>query len=702
MVDILVNLGYGALFITLLVSIYGVGAALFGELKKKPEWVDSARNAMLLTFPLITISVVCLVILLMNNNFEVEYVYSVTSRSMSPSLRITALWGGQPGSLLFWSWLMAAFISAVALRDWKRDRELLPWVIVVSLVTLAFFLVLSTFFANPFERIWQTPDSLEPVVSMFRPIGGIPAIPPDGNGLNPLLRHIGMIIHPPMQYLGFVSFVVPYAFAMAALITGRTDPRWIRITRRWTLWAWLFLSMGLVLGMRWAYDVLGWGGYWGWDPVEVAALIPWLTATPFLHSVIIQEKRGMLKRWNMILVILTYDLMIFGTFMVRSGILSSVHAFAKSAIGPLFFAFIGITFVASMALLFRRWEDLKSEARLTSEFSREALFLVNNLLFIGILAVCLWGVLFPILTEALGIVGDTFPSLRNIFTGQKVTVGPIYYKRASGPLWGALIFLMGVCPLSAWRVSTAKSLGRNVWKPALVSLIVPVVLVINGMSSWMAILALWLCAFVIFVTVYEFYRAAAARSRKAGDNFLSELWKLVARNRRRYGGYMIHFGIVFIAIGIIGIEMFQTETQGTVPLGGQISLENYTIRYDSLAEFETGDNRHVARAVVSVFKDGEYAGELNPRSDYYYESRQSVTIPGLRTSLEDDLYIILVDWQPISTQRATFKLFRNPLVNWLWIGSVVLIIGTVVAAWPHPETQELKQSSAMVRKAVEP
>ena len=694
MVDTLVNFGLGALVLAFLVSVFGIGAALFGQSRKEQAWIDSGRNAMMLSFPLLTVASTMIIILLVQNHFEVAYVSQVTSRSMPAYLKVTALWGGQPGSLVFWSWLMAIFATAIAMRDWTRDREFLPWVTVVVLTTLAFFLLLAIFFENPFTRLWLMPTG-DIVEKLFRPAGATIFTPADGQGLNPLLRHPGMIIHPPMQYLGFVAFVIPYAFAIAALITGRTDSRWITITRKWTLWAWLFLSMGLVLGMRWAYDVLGWGGYWGWDPVENAALMPWLTATPFLHSVMIQEKRGMLKRWNMFLVILTYDLMIFGTFLVRSGVLSSVHSFAQSAIGPLFFTFIALTFVASIYLLSRRWNELHTETQMTSWFSREGFFLINNLLFIGILVVVFWGVIFPILTEALGFVGDLIPSLRDTFTGQKVTVGPSYYESATGPLWAGLLFLMGICPLTAWRISTMKSLGRNIWKPTAVSFAVPIALVATGMQNWIAVLAFWLTALVGAVTLYEFYKGAAARSRRSGKNFLVELWLLVVRNRRRYGGYLIHFGIVLMALGVIGIEMFQTETQATVDRGEQIVLEDYSITYDDLAEFDTNDNRNVARAVVSVYRDGEKLDELYPRRDYFYESRQPMTIPGVRSTMEDDFYVLLVDWQPISTQRATFKLYHNPLVNWLWVGSFVLIVGTMVAAWPEKETEELR---AIVRE----
>jgi cytochrome c-type biogenesis protein CcmF len=587
---------------------------------------------------------------------------------------------------------MSLFASIVTLRDWKRDREFLPWVIVVSLVTVAFFLILVVFFENPFVRLWQMPNGMV-VTHMFQPDNSIPYLPANGRGLNPLLRHPGMIIHPPMLYLGFVGFVIPYAFAMAALITGRSDTRWIRLTRRWTLWAWLFLSLGLILGGRWAYDVLGWGGYWGWDPVEISALMPWLTATAFLHSVMIEEKRGMFKRWNMVLIIVTYALMIFGTFLTRSGVLSSVHAFAQSAIGPLFFGFIGITFIVSISLFIRRWDDLKAKTEMTSLLSRESLFLVNNLLFVIFLFLCFLGVIYPVATEALGVVGDIVPNLRNIFTGQKVTMGPDYYEFFAAPLLAALLLLMGVAPLSAWRASTGKSLWRNIWLPTLFSLIVPVVLIAGGMKNWVSIFAFWLCTFVAFITIYEFYKAARARSLRSGKNFFTELWTLAGRNHRRYGGYIIHLGVVLMALGIIGIELFQTETQGTIPMGGQISLGEYTMTYESLAEFTHMDGRLVTRAVVGVEKDGVFIGELYPRWDYFFDAQQQVTIPGVRSTLEDDFYVILVDWQPISTQNATFKVFHNPLVNWLWLGSFVFIIGTFVAAWPKTEAVDVREIS---------
>jgi cytochrome c-type biogenesis protein CcmF len=619
-----------------------------------------------------------IIYLLVTNDYQVDYVASVTSNSMPTYLKVTALWGGQPGSLIFWSWLMAAFASAVALRKWDRDQEFLPWVVIVTLVTLGFFLSLSVFIENPFVRLWQTATG-GITTAMLQPAGSVPYVPLDGSGLNPLLRHPGMIIHPPMLYLGFVSFVIPFAFAIAALVTGRTDDRWIRITRRWTLVAWLFLSLGLILGGRWAYDVLGWGGYWGWDPVEIAAFMPWLTGTAFLHSVMIQEKRGMLKHWNMILIILTYELVIFGTFLTRSGVLSSVHAFAQSAIGPVFFLFMGVTFIVSLSLLLKRWNDLKAKTQMHSLLSREALFLLNNLLFMGILVVCFWGVIFPLISE--------------IFTGQKVTVGPPFYQRATAPLFAGLLLLMGIAPLAAWRYSSAKTLGRAMWKPFIASLVVVVIVLINGTRNWAALLGFWLSAFVASVTLYEFWRGAMARRRRAGESLPVALWRLAGRNRRRYGGYIIHLGVVLMAIGIIGIEVFQTETQGTIARGEQISLGDYTVTFDSLSVFDTADDRNVARAVMSVERNGNFVGELYPRRDYYYESQQPMTIPGVRSTWEDDFYILLVDWQPISSAGATFKIYHNPLVNWLWLGGFVFIIGTLVAAWPDRDPERHKVSA---------
>jgi cytochrome c-type biogenesis protein CcmF len=379
----------------------------------------------------------------------------------------------------------------------------------------------------------------------------------------------------------------------------------------------------------------------------------------------------------MILIILTYSLVIFGTFLTRSGVLSSVHAFAQSAIGPMFFTFIGITFLISLGLLLHRWAALNSEGQMTSVLSRESLFLYNNLLFISILAVCFIGVIFPLVSE--------------LFTGQKVTVGPSWYQTITGPLFGGLLFLMGVAPLSAWGHSTLKTYGRAIWKPFLVSLVVLALVVYSGVTSAAALVAFWLCAFVVSITLYEYGRAVWARHRATHENLPLALWRLAGKNRRRYGGYVIHLGVILMALGVIGINMFQTETQATLPAGGSVNLAGYTVTYNDLAEFNTPDGGvDVARAVVSVSRNGQQLGVFYPRRDYYYEAQQPMTIPAVRSTMEDDLYIILVDWQPISSQGATFKIFHNPLVNWLWVGGFVFIFGTMIAAWPDADPEMAK------------
>ena len=667
------EIGFGALFITLIVSIYGIGAAIRGEQNRQSDWVLSAKRAMALVFPLLTISILTIIYLLITDHFEVVYVSEVSSRTMPLYLKITALWGGQAGSLLFWSWLLAGFTSAVTLRKWERDQELLPWVIVVSLVTLAFFVILSVFFENPFVRYWQ--DSSGIITSFSRPPNAILVFPRDGSGLNPLLRHPGMIIHPPMQYLGFVAFIIPFAYAMASLITGRTDDRWIQLSRPWTLWAWLFLSLGLILGARWAYDVLGWGGYWGWDPVEISALMPWLSGTAFLHAVLIQEKRGMFKQLTMVLIILTYNLVIFGTFLTRSGLLSSVHSFAQSKIGPIFLAFIAGMIIISIWILSIRWSNLKSRQVLTSYFSKEALIIISVLLFLGVLVTSFWGVMFPKISE--------------LVTGQVVTVGPPFYERVTGPILGGMLIIMVICPLAVWGYASFKHLGRLLWKPFILSLGGIALSFNGGITRWEAILAFWLIAFVLAVNLFELYRRTNLRRRSQEVSWLSSLFHVIHKNHRSYGAMIVHIGVVLMALGIIGIELFQTETQGTIPEGGELSVGSYSMVFDQLDVFDTEDGRNVARAVVSVKKDSQVIDEIYPRRDFFYDSNQPMTIPGVRSTLADDFYVILVDWKVVSSDGATFKVYHNPLVKWLWIGAWVFILGVVVGTWREREEKSI-------------
>jgi cytochrome c-type biogenesis protein CcmF len=508
-----------------------------------------------------------------------------------------------------------------------------------------------------------------------------------------------MIIHPPMLYLGFVSFVIPYAFAIAALATRQTGDLWIRATRRWTLVAWLFLSMGLLLGAWWAYGVLGWGGYWAWDPVENAALMPWLTGTAFLHSVMIQEKRGMFKVWNMVMIMMTYSLVIFGTFLTRSGVISSVHTFAQSGIGPLFLVFIGMMFILSIVLLFERLDSLKSENQLDSMLSRESIFLLQNLIFLAIFFVTFWGTIFPVVSE--------------LVAGQKAIVGPPFFNQVNGPLLAGLVILMGVAPLMPWRRASRQKLVRLLFWPALVGLLVTVLLfalglrdlaVVPGTQAHVLPVSLFygFAAFTAAVTVLEFWRAMRARHRGVGEGYLRALWTLFGRNRRRYGGYLIHLGVIMMALGVIGTNFFQSETQRNLAVDESFTIQSaftgeYTLTYKGLQSLPAPDDVRRTGATLMVSRNGRDIGELHPTHDFFIPQQQPMTIPAMRYSLVEDVYVIVAGWED-GGATATFKAYVNPLVNWLWIGGLVFILGTAVAAWPDPaEDRRLALSSVPQR-----
>jgi cytochrome c-type biogenesis protein CcmF len=681
------NVGYVALLLALVLSLYAAVAALVGARRRVPELVVSARNAALAVTGLLTLAVAILVYLLASGDFRTLYVAEVSNRAMPLFFRITALWGSQAGSLLFWSWLMSLFSGAVLLRKWGKMRTLMPYVIVVTQITLAFFISLIsgvwTLLAGPVGALGvagtATLLSDMATINPFHQLGFTPA---DGNGLNPLLRHWGMIIHPPMLYLGFVSFVIPYAFAIAALATRQTGDLWIRATRRWTLIAWFFLSMGLLLGAWWAYGVLGWGGYWAWDPVENAALMPWLAGTAFLHSVMIQEKRGMFKVWNMVLIILTYSLVIFGTFLTRSGVISSVHTFAQSGIGPLFLGFIGVMFISSVVLLFERLDSLKSENELDSMLSREAIFLLQNLIFLAILFVTFWG---PVVSE--------------LVAGQKSIVGPPFFNQVNGPLFGALVVLMGIAPLMPWRRASRQKLARLLLWPTVVGLGVAVVLFAVGIRRFAIFpgtearvlpvsLFYGIAVFTAVITLSEFWRGTRARHRSTGQSYPRALWTLLGRNRRRYGGYLIHIGVLMIALGVIGTQFFQVETQRNLAVGESLTITSpltgeFVLTYKGLESLPAPDDVNRTGATLAISQGGRAIGEMNPTHDFFIPQQQPMTIPAIRYSLTEDLYVIVAGWED-GGATATFKAYVNPLVNWLWIGGLVFILGTAVAAWPDP------------------
>ena len=681
------DVGLIALLLAFASSLYSIISAVYGARNKRDDWVTSARNAALVIAPLLTLAALMIVYSNLAENYRLEYTAHVSNRATPTMLKITALWGGQNGSLLFWSWLMSLFVAGVMLRKWDKNRDLMPYVIAVTQITQMFFILLVVLFANPFAKLWQTPVGeiqgavfgvsplfdtlnslrLESFAILFAPPGSTPFTPADGRGLAPLLRHPGMVAHPPFLYLGFVGFTIPFSFAMAALLAGKTNDAWIRTTRRWTLTAWVFLGIGLLLGARWAYDVLGWGGYWGWDAVENAALMPWLSGTAFLHSVMIQEKRGMSKTWNMFLIILTFAQVILGTFITRTGVISSVHSFARSSIGVPFLTFTSVMLVGSVGLLLARMDDLKSENKLDSLLSREAAFVAQNMLFLIINLAVAIGTYFPIFSELL--------------TNNKITVGAPYYQSVVGPLLVPLVLLMGVAPLIPWRAASAKALGKSaLYIPGPVTLAALIVLFMAGIRAPLALLGFALVIYAGAIIVIEYVRGVRARHKTTGESWPLGLWNLVGRNRRRYGGYLVHAGMILMGVGIIGTHFYQQETQQALAVGQSMSLGGYKITFQRLELVPSGQSdKQLISARVTVEQSGR-ALTMRPFQEAY-DNGERMTPPALLSSMKEDLYLLLGGYESDGS-LATFKVFVNPLINWLWLGGILHILGTIVAAWP--------------------
>ncbi|TVR21493.1 MAG: heme lyase CcmF/NrfE family subunit [Anaerolineaceae bacterium] len=694
----LAEIGFITMLLAFVACLYAIPAALYGARYNREGWVVSARNAAIATFPLLIISCGMLVIALMVGDYQINYVRSTTDPNTPDFYRFTALWGSQQGSLLFWSLTMSVFIMLAMLINWRRERRLMPYVIVYSMATLAFFLALSVFLENPFERVWfPANDTMaiqtkiaNAVDSTFAPPNS--EAPPqsllanNAQGLNPLLRHFGMIIHPPMLYLGFVGFTIPFAFAMAALASGDLSTNWIRATRRWTLVAWLFLSLGLILGGRWAYDVLGWGGYWGWDPVENAALLPWLVGTAFLHSVMIQEKRGMLKVWNMLLIISTFSLVMFATFATRSGIISSVHSFARSNIGmPMFLFWAGITLV-SVGLLVWRWNrgELRDEHHFTGWVSREGMFVLNNIIFIALTAAIFWG-----------SFGAPISSV--LFLDEEITLSTEYYMRVTPPLFAAMYLLMGVAPLTAWGATSLNRLGRSMIVPLSLTGFTMLAIMLFGVTAPVALLAYSVVILAGYVALYEIGRGVSARVKTRGENPLVALLTIFTRNRRRYGGYIVHLGIAVIGLGVIGSTLFQVERQQSLNVGDVMQVDaDYQMRFDNMTDAIAEDGRLMTIADITVIRNGREVAQLRPRIDHF--EQMPMTIAGAHSTFENDFYVLLIPSEEFTFTRATFKVYVNPLVNLVWWGGLILILGTIISTWPgqpRKVTSAARDQSAM-------
>jgi cytochrome c-type biogenesis protein CcmF len=655
-------------------SLYAVVAGAVGGKLRSVRVTRSAERAALAFFVMVTLAVVALEYLILTDDFHSAYVAAHSNRALPFYYKLPVLWSGQEGSLLFWTWLLSIYAGLVVLMNRRKNRQLMPYVVSVLMGTGVFFSTLVLFVANPFSEL-----------ALANPNGTVQAFtPPDGGGLNPALQYPSMVIHPPMLYLGYVGMVVPFAFAMAALITRQLGDNWIRTTRRWTMVPWMFLGVGIILGANWAYEVLGWGGYWAWDPVENASLLPWLAGTAFLHSVMIQEKRGMLKVWNIVLVMVTYFLSIFGTFLTRSGIVSSVHAFAQSNIGPFFAGFLGIIALFSITLLFLRLDFLKSENHLDSVISRESGFLFNNWVLLAAVFAVLWGTIFPIVSKAV--------------ENMTVTVGAPFFNRFMIPIGLILLFLTGAGPLLAWRKTSFQSIRQNFTVPTVAAAIsIPIFLLLGGHGLYPA-MTIFLTVFVAVAILGEFFKGARTRQRTLGENFFQAIGNLTLCNTRRYGGYIIHLGIVILFVGLIG-QAFKSETRELMAEGDLLHAKDYTLRCESLT---TGENPNYAyeRAVFSVIREGRALGTVEPEQRLFKASQEVTSRVAIRTSPREDLYVVLAGQDP-DTHKAIVQVFINPLVMWVWVGGIVLFLGTLLALIPSRVEREMAEIRRQQEEAVE-
>lgn len=643
------DVGYLALLLGLIISIYSCYGFWVGARQGNRRLLASAEGGALAAAMLATVAGVILIYFLMTSDFSILYVWQYTSTDLPLFYKFSALWAGNAGSLLLWVWILTIYWAVVAHSSRFQERLGIPYVAAILAVNSAFFFFLLAFIENPFARV----------------PGGV--IPAEGNGLNPLLQNPGMVFHPVTLYLGYVGFAIPYAYAMGALIVRRVDDLWIKVTRRWIIIAWLFLTLGNLYGAQWAYVELGWGGYWGWDPVENASFIPWLTGTAFLHSVMVQERKDMLKTWNVLLIIITYALTIFGTFLVRSGVLTSVHAFAGSNLGSYLFGFMGIMLAFSLYLLVDRMHLLQQGQEFESYLSKEASFLVNNLLLVGAAFATFWGTIFPLISEAV--------------RGVKVTVGAPYFEQVNGPILLAVLFVLGVCPLIAWRRANWNNLRQNFQYPVLAAVILGMLLLLLEPGiDWRALLGFTVAFFVLVTIFLEFYRGVRVRRRMAGDSWFMALVQLVWRNRRRYGGYVVHLGVVLIAFGVVGSTFFTQQATHTVTTGEVLEVGDYRLTYQGIQVRPEGANT-VYYAELSVQKDGEILGVVRPEKVEYANWPEMSTEVAILGGLREDLYVILAGWSDYG-REATIEVHVNPLVSWLWIGGYVMVLGTLLAIWP--------------------
>jgi cytochrome c-type biogenesis protein CcmF len=644
-------LGRGALILALLAACFAAGAGWWAGARHDRRIATAATRAILASFAAVLTASIVMWVAILRHDFRFAQVAEHSSRSLPTVYQFSSFWSSQAGSLLLWGLVLTGLSSLAVWRSRKRDQDLLPWLTAILGGTAAFFLFMLVAVASPFQTV--------------------PVVPNDGSGLNTSLQNPYMMAHPPVLYLGYVGFAIPFAYAMSALLAGRTDERWILTTRRFTLAAWGFLGVGILLGAKWAYESVGWGGFWGWDPVENAALIPWLVGTAFLHSVIVQEKKGMLKVWNVCLISAVFALSILGTFLTRSGITSSIHSFVESDVGPWFVAFIGIIIAFSSAVILTHLPLLRARHKIESAISREATFLFNNLLFVALAFAVLWGVLFPILSQAV--------------RGQQFSVSSPYYDFFAMVFGIPLIFLAGVGPVVAWRKASAGSLARAFRWPFLSAAAAVALCILAGLGSSVAgVVALSLCLFVVVCIGLELGRGTVARhSLEPGRGWARALTGLIGRNRRRYGGYVVHLGVVVGIVGIIGTTVYATVAEQIVRPGQTLNVHGYAVTFSRL-ERHLGPNFSQTGALLNVVHNGGKAFTMDPSRRFFDREGQTANNVAIRTDWRtgSDLYVIFSGTAP--NGGASLKVLVNPVVDLLWLGGLLIGLGTLIAIWPDP------------------
>ncbi|HZV60354.1 MAG TPA: heme lyase CcmF/NrfE family subunit [Candidatus Eremiobacteraceae bacterium] len=648
--------GSFALLLAFVCAVYAFVGGIAAIYTRHPLLVKSTRQAGIATCALIFTATFSLEYLFFSDNFSAAYVVSHSNRSLPTFYKIAALWSGQEGSLLFWSFLLSVYVISVLLVYRNKNGELMPYVGVVLAGVQIFFLTLNNFVASPFKSL-----------GMQNAAGGFDLFTRiDGNGLNPLLQYPEMVIHPPNLYSGYTGFTIPFAFALAALLARYPGEKWIHLTRKWTMIAWCFQTVGILLGAHWAYAVLGWGGYWAWDPVENASLLPWLTGTAFLHSVMMQEKRGMMKVWNVWLVFTTFLLCILGTFLTRSGVVSSVHAFAQSSIGSWFVGFMIVIFGVCFIAYAKNRDYLKSENQLDSVVSRESSFLFNNLILLVSCIAVLSGTLFPVFSEWI--------------SGSRISVGTPFFNKVNIPIGLLLMFLTGIGPLLAWRKTSTDSLKRNFGWPLLVAVILGAALFIAGMRQFYSLVCFMLCTFVTATISMEFYRGARVIKSRGNMNLLSAGYELAWRNTRRYGGYIVHMGMVLIFIGLAGAA-FNRDVQKDMQPGSTMQIGPYTLLLQS-SDAKPEKNYNSERMIVEVIKNNKPMMLLYPERRFFTTNEQSGTMVAIYSTLLEDLYVVYAGQNP-ETNTPVIHAYLNPLVKWIWLGGVIVVMGTIVALMPN-------------------